>query len=77
VTANSKPTHQLERNTATGSMASSAMKLLAPGIGHVGTEPPLNNSASVVSYTTNALILATGPRTLRVAKNIVSVVVSS
>lgn len=54
--------HPATLSTATGSTASLATKLPAPGTGPVGTAPPPSSSALVVFSTTKKLIRAIGHR---------------
>lgn len=64
---------QFQLNIATGCTVYLAMKHLAQDIGHVGMEHLPNNYASVVCYTTKMLIVVTGLKMSKDAKNIVSI----
>ena len=62
---------QYQRNIVIGCMAFLVTKHLAPDIGHVGMEQPLNNYALAVYCTMKTLTVVTGLRMLTDVKSIV------
>ena len=66
---------QFQLNIVIGCMVFLAMKRHAPGIGHVGMVQLQNNCVSVDYYTMKMLTAVIGPRMLKDAKSIVSILI--